>query len=216
MLFMLGLLEAGSVALLLAFLLLSGEADGFGFAPFGTAAATFSPGVQFILGVLLLLGFGAKLGLLPFYEWFPGAYGAGSGASGVILSGIVLNAAFFGLSRGLLEWLPPDSRAVFYLSVVVIAVGVISAILAIFYAFQEDDWRELLSFSTAENAAIAVTALGVALLFRLPMPCGHSIALSTVQRRRWAMSIIILVIFSNAWSSIIRLRPSSALIYSRR
>ena len=27
-------------------------------------------------------GFGAKLGLLPFYEWFPGAYGSGSGASG--------------------------------------------------------------------------------------------------------------------------------------
>ena len=58
------------------------------------------------IGVLLVIGFGAKLGLLPFYEWFPGAYGAGSGASGAILSGVVLNAAFFGLSRGLLDWVP--------------------------------------------------------------------------------------------------------------
>lgn len=33
------------------------------------------------------------------------------------------------------------------------------------YAFQQDDWRGLLSFSSAENAAIAVTALGTALMF---------------------------------------------------
>ena len=56
--------------------------------------------MQVVVGVLLVIGFGAKLGLLPFYEWFPGAYGAGSGASGAILSGVVLNAAFFALSRG--------------------------------------------------------------------------------------------------------------------
>ena len=63
---------------------------------------------QLFVGLLLLVGFGAKLGLLPFYEWFPGAYGAGSGATGAMLSGVVLNAAFFGLSRGLIEWLPVD------------------------------------------------------------------------------------------------------------
>ena len=56
---------------------------------------------QLFVGLLLLIGFGAKIGLLPFYEWFPGAYGAGSGATGAILSGVVLNAAFFALSRGL-------------------------------------------------------------------------------------------------------------------
>ena len=53
-----------------------------------------------------MIGFGAKLGLLPFYEWFPLAYGAGSGATGALLSGVVLNAAFFGLGRGLLDWVP--------------------------------------------------------------------------------------------------------------
>jgi NADH:ubiquinone oxidoreductase subunit 5 (subunit L)/multisubunit Na+/H+ antiporter MnhA subunit len=45
-------------------------------------------------------------------------------------------------------------------------IGVLSAILAVLYAFQQEDWRCLLSFSSAENAAIAVTALGAAILFR--------------------------------------------------
>ena len=92
--------------------------------------------MQIGVGLLLLVGFGAKLGLLPFYEWFPGAYGSGSGASGAILSGAVLNAAFFGLSRGLMEWLPPAPDGAFpLLAVIVIVIATISAILTILYAF---------------------------------------------------------------------------------
>jgi NADH:ubiquinone oxidoreductase subunit 5 (subunit L)/multisubunit Na+/H+ antiporter MnhA subunit len=43
--------------------------------------------------------------------------------------------------------------------------GVLSAILAIFYAFQQEDWRRLLSFSSAENATVAIAVLGVSSLF---------------------------------------------------
>jgi hydrogenase-4 component B len=162
-LFMLSLLEVGAVALIAATLTLAHAAGSFDFAAFPQAAATLSPGLKVGAGILLLIGFGAKLGLLPFYEWFPRAYGSGSGATGAMLSGVILNAAYFALARSLLEWLVPTS---FVLSTIVIAVAVISAVLAILYAFQENDWRELLSFSSAENAAIAVTALGASLLFR--------------------------------------------------
>ena len=41
----------------------------------------------------------------------------------------------------------------------------LSSILAVLYAFQQEDWRCLLSLSSAENASIAVTALGAAMLF---------------------------------------------------
>jgi hydrogenase-4 component B len=166
-LFMLALLEVGAVALLLAVLLGDNANGGVEFARFADGAGHLSGTSQLLLGALLLIGFGAKLGLLPFYEWFPGAYGAASGASGALLSGVVLNAAFFGLSRGLLKWLPAGiSGPLFALGVLVIVVGVLSAILAVLYAFQQEDWRDLLAFSTAENAAIAVTMLGVCLLFR--------------------------------------------------
>ncbi len=99
---MLGLLEVGAIALLVAVLLLAVAAHSFAFEAFGGAAGNLAVPIWRLIGVLLVIGFGAKLGLLPFYEWFPAAYGAGSGASGALLSGVVLNAAFFGLSRGLL------------------------------------------------------------------------------------------------------------------
>ncbi len=166
-LFMLALLEIGAVALMLAVAILGVRTSSLNFDSFVGGVAAVSPPMRIGVGILLLVGFGAKLGLLPFYEWFPGAYGSGSGASGAILSGAVLNAAFFGLSRGVMEWLPPAPDGAFpLLAVIAVGIGTISAILTILYAFQEDDWRQLLGLSTAENASIAVTALGAAMLFR--------------------------------------------------
>ena len=162
-LFMLGLLEVGAVALLVAIILLGLPAGSLSFAGFAHSAANLGGGGQALLGLLLLIGFGAKLGILPFYEWFPAAYGSASGASGAILSGVVLNAAFFGLSRARVGWLPASTPAI---GIVVVAVGTVSAVLAILYAFQQEDWRALLSFSSAENASIAVTTLGACVMFR--------------------------------------------------
>jgi hydrogenase-4 component B len=166
-LFMLALLEAGSVALLLAFIILANHAGDVSFAGFAAAARDMPDAEQLFIGFLLLVGFGAKLGLLPFYEWFPSAYGAGSGASGALLSGVVLNAAFFALARGLTEWLPVNALLpVSTPGIFIVAVGVLSAILTALYAFQQESWRELLSLSSAENGSIAVCLLGAALMFR--------------------------------------------------
>jgi formate hydrogenlyase subunit 3/multisubunit Na+/H+ antiporter MnhD subunit len=166
-LFMLALLEAGAVALILAFILLASHAHSLSFSDFSAAAAAMPRMEQLFVALLLLIGFGAKLGLLPFYEWFPGAYGAASGATGAIFSGVVLNAAFFGLSRGLVEWLPVDHGVpVSIAGIVIVAIAVLSAILTALYAFQQEGWRELLSLSSAENGSVAVCLLGIALMFR--------------------------------------------------
>jgi formate hydrogenlyase subunit 3/multisubunit Na+/H+ antiporter MnhD subunit len=166
-LFMLALLEVGAVALILAMILMADASGSADFAGFALTAHSLGMGWQVFLALLLMIGFGAKLGLLPFYEWFPGAYGAGSGATGAILSGVVLNAAFFGLARGLFEWLPARSGAnLSYIGIFIVAIAVVSAILTALYAFQQEGWRELLSLSSAENASIAVCLVGVAMMFR--------------------------------------------------
>jgi hydrogenase-4 component B len=165
-LFMLGLLEVGSVALILAMLLLATGTGSFSFEDFARAGPSLTDGVQAWIAVLLLVGFGAKLGLLPFYEWFPQAYGSGSGATGALMSGVVLNAAFFGLARGLSGWLTvANGHALAPVYAVVVGIAVVSAILTVLYSFQQDEWRCLLSFSSAENASLAVALLGASLMF---------------------------------------------------
>jgi formate hydrogenlyase subunit 3/multisubunit Na+/H+ antiporter MnhD subunit len=163
-LFMLAMLEVGSIALLVAIIIMATASQSLDFAAFAQAGTVVT--VPAMIGVLFVIGFGAKLGLLPFYEWFPGAYGSGSGATGAVMSGVVLNAAYFGLSRSLMDWLPTLHAHSPGFGIFVVTIGVLSAILAVLYAFQQEDWRCLLSFSSAENASVAVTALGAALLFR--------------------------------------------------
>jgi hydrogenase-4 component B len=163
-LFMLAMLEVGSVALLVAIIIMARPVQGLGFADFAQAGALVT--VPALVGILFVIGFGAKLGLLPFYEWFPAAYGSGSGASGAIMSGVVLNAAYFGLTRSLMDWLPSLHTAGAGFGIFIITVGVLSAILSVLYAFQQEDWRCLLSFSSAENASVSVALLGTSLLFR--------------------------------------------------
>ncbi len=163
-LFMVSLLEVGSVAVLLALLLLGSHASSQSFANFLTTYGMSTAGTL-LIGLLFLFGFGAKLGMLPFYEWFPSAYGSGSGATGVIFSGIVLNAAFYALGRATLQWLPHSGTWAIGTASIMVIAGVLSAILAIFYAFQQEDWRRLLSFSSAENATVAIATLGVSSLF---------------------------------------------------
>jgi len=123
-LFMLALLEVGAVALVLGIAILGTRIASLQLSDFNGAAVGLSQPAQIGIGLLFLIGFGAKLGLLPFYEWFPGAYGSGSGASGAIMSGVVLNAAFFGLSRALFNWLPaPPDGAFPTLAMIVIVVA---------------------------------------------------------------------------------------------
>ena len=75
-LYMLALLEVGVVGILLALLLLAqSSGTSVAFDAYTAGAHTMSSGSRIAVGLLTLFGFGAKLGLLPFYEWFPGAYG---------------------------------------------------------------------------------------------------------------------------------------------
>jgi len=183
-LLMLGLLEVGAVALLLGILLID-HFSGMSLGRLSVISAGMPSAVCLLVGLCLLVGFGAKLGLVPFYEWFPRAYGNASGATGVIFSTVVLNAAFSALERGWNSWLPltahPD--ALFALGVIGVAVGVVSAILAILFAFQQDDWRTLLSYSSAENASIAVTMLGVSAMF-------HGRGLDDLAGLAWTVALL--------------------------
>lgn len=164
-LFMLALLEAGAVALLAAYLALSATGGSTQFASFLTSVQALPGGLRLFIGLLLLAGFGAKIGIMPFYEWFPDAYGAASGATGALMSGIVLNAAFFALGRALLNWFQASPEVALELGIILVAAGVISAVANALYAFQQDSWRRLLAFSSAENGSVAVALLGAALIF---------------------------------------------------
>ena len=158
-------IDAG--CLLLGFALLmqvSGSAD---FASFRTAAAQLSGAQQAAAFVLFFLGFGIKVGVIPFHIWLPAAHPVAPSNISALLSGIVLKAGIYGMARiflGGLGVLPS------WAGLLVLIVGVASAVLGVLYALMEHDLKRLLAYHSIENIGIILIGLGAALVFRV---AGH-------------------------------------------
>jgi hydrogenase-4 component B len=158
-------IDAG--CLLLGFALLmqvSGSAD---FASFRTAATQMSGAQQAAAFVLFFLGFGIKAGVIPFHIWLPAAHPVAPSNVSALLSGIVLKAGIYGMARiflGGLGVLPS------WTGLLVLIVGVASAVLGVLYALMEHDLKRLLAYHSIENIGIILIGLGAALVFRV---AGH-------------------------------------------
>jgi hydrogenase-4 component B len=153
--------------LLLGFALLiqvSGSAD---FASFPTAAAQLSSTQQAAAFVLFFLGFGIKAGVIPFHIWLPAAHPVAPSNISALLSGIVLKAGIYGMVRIFLDGLGVLPS---WAGLLVLVVGVASAVLGVLYALMEHDLKRLLAYHSIENIGIILIGLGAALVFRV---AGH-------------------------------------------
>src|SRR5216683_390652 len=153
--------------LLLGFALLiqgSGSAE---FASFHTAAAHLSSTRQSAAFVLFFLGFGIKAGVIPFHIWLPAAHPVAPSNMSALLSGIVIKTGIYGMTRIFLDSLGGVPS---WAGLLVLIVGVVSALLGVLYALMEHDLKRLLAYHSIENIGIILMGLGAALIFRV---AGH-------------------------------------------
>lgn len=154
-------IDAGCVLLGFALLMqVSGSAD---FASFRGAAAQLSSAQQATAFVLLFLGFGFKAGIIPFHIWLPAAHPVAPSNISALLSGIVLKAGIYGMARMFLDGLGVLPS---WAGLLVLVVGVASAVLGVLYALMEHDLKRLLAYHSIENIGIILIGLGAALVFR--------------------------------------------------
>ncbi len=153
--------KLGGGALLAAFGLLYAQTGSFRFDEWASAAPSLGAGTRGVAFVLLLVGFGTKVGMMPFQGWLPVGHAAAPGASSATLSGIAINAGFYGLWRLVFDVLHP---AALWWGELTIIVGGLTALVGILYAVGQDDIKRFLGFSTIEHSGIALIGFGVALI----------------------------------------------------
>jgi hydrogenase-4 component B len=155
--------KLGGGALLAAFGLLYARTGSFRFEDWARLAPGLGGGVRGAVFVLLLIGFGTKVGMMPFQGWLPVGHAAAPGASSATLSGIAINAGFYGLWRLAFGALGTPSL---WWGELVLVVGGLSALVGILYAIAQDDLKRFLGFSTVEHSGIVLIGFGVALVGR--------------------------------------------------
>jgi hydrogenase-4 component B len=157
----LALTHLATAALVVAFAMLAAGAGSLTFEAFGAAAGAMSPLGRDVVFVLLLLGFGTKAGAIPLHIWLPRAHPVAPSHVSALMSGVMIKAGIYGIVRLGFEVL---GRGPEWWGLLVLAIGVASAILGVLYALMEHDLKRLLAFHSIENIGIILIGVGVALV----------------------------------------------------
>jgi hydrogenase-4 component B len=151
----------GTLALLLTFGLLAGPDGGYTFADIRAAHPSAATAAAIL--VLALVGAGSKAGLVPLHAWLPLAHPAAPSHVSALMSGVMTKVAVYGFVRIVFDLLgQPD----WWWSMVVLALGGITAVMGVLYALMQHDLKRLLAYHTVENIGIIFIGLGLALAFK--------------------------------------------------
>jgi hydrogenase-4 component F len=109
--------------------------------------------------VLLLVGYGTKMGLAPMHTWKPDAYGEAPSVVGAILAGGVTTMAFVALLR--VKRVVDAAGAGGMAEVTLLALGLFSMVVAAFFLLGTPDFKRMLAYSSVEH--MGILSVGAAL-----------------------------------------------------
>jgi len=164
----------GTLALLLSFGLLAGADGNYAFDTIRASHPTAA--LAALVLVLTVVGAGSKAGVVPLHAWLPLAHPAAPSHVSALMSGVMTKVAVYGFIRIVFDLLGPPA---WWWSMVVLAVGGITAVMGVLYALMQHDLKRLLAYHTVENIGIIYIGLGLALAFKAEgMPLAAALALT--------------------------------------
>ncbi len=113
-----------------------------------------------VAGVLLLIGFGVKLALVPLHTWLPDVYAQSPDAVSALLSAVITEAGLIALLRALV---PLSS-----VGTLLIGFGLVNMVVGNLLALRQHELKRLLAFSSLPQIGFMLFAIGVGLTTGTP------------------------------------------------
>jgi hydrogenase-4 component F len=129
--------------------------------------------------VLALVGYGTKVGLFPMHTWLPDAHSEAPSPVSAMFSGVLLPTALYAFLRVYRILPSPVPAAV---SDLVLAFGLLTALVAAFLLQRQRSYKRLLAYSSMEVMGLAVAGVaigGIALYGVLLLLVAHAFAKSS-------------------------------------
>jgi hydrogenase-4 component B len=150
----------GTLAALTGLLLLAGD----GPLDFDAIRVAERSALDQHLGVALtLVGFGTKAGVVPLHVWLPEAHPVAPSHVSALLSGVILKIGVYAMLRAALDLGGAPAEWIGY---VLLAAGLVSALLGVLYALVQHDLKRLLAFHSVENIGIILLGVGLGVVAR--------------------------------------------------
>jgi formate hydrogenlyase subunit 3/multisubunit Na+/H+ antiporter MnhD subunit len=134
----------------------------------GAHAGGLNPDIARLAGGLLLIGYGAKVGLFPFHTWLADAHSQAPAPVSALMSGVLLSVAFSVLIR--LKPIIDAATGPTFLRSWLLVIGLATLVVAALMLTVTPDIKRMLAYSSMENmgliaiAAAAGSTLAIAAL----------------------------------------------------
>ncbi len=119
-------------------------------------AHTLDPAVTRLAGGLLLIGYGAKTGLVPFHTWLADAHSQAPAPVSALMSGVLLAVAFSVLLR--IKPVIDAATGPGFLRAGLITIGLATLLVAAAMLTVTGDLKRLLAYSSMENMGLIALA----------------------------------------------------------
>ncbi|MCU0944607.1 MAG: complex I subunit 5 family protein [Rubritepida sp.] len=149
---------AGEIALLLGFALLATRAPGESLAIADVAPVLAAAPGGFVIGLLMVIGFGLKMGLVPLHVWLPVAHPAAPTPGSAVLSGAIIKAGVIGLIRFL-----PVGGAPVAAGESLAVLGFATAFWGVAMGLTQRNPKTVLAYSSVSQMGVVAAVLGMGL-----------------------------------------------------
>ena len=122
-------------------------------------AEELDAGVMRIAFALLVLGFGAKAGMVPLHSWLPDAHSQAPAPVSALMSGVLLPVAVYALMR--YRVIAVGSLEPSFVRGLLLVVALTSLALAASLIIAQRDYKRLLAYSSIEHMALVVMGLAI-------------------------------------------------------
>lgn len=121
-------------------------------------AKNLDPAIVKFAFIFILVGFGTKAGLAPMHTWLPDAHSEAPSPISALLSGVLLNCAFYGILR--FHVISSQSIGHDFSNSLLIILGAVSIGIAAASIYFQKDIKRLLAFSSVEHMGIVSVGIG--------------------------------------------------------
>jgi hydrogenase-4 component F len=141
-------------------------------------ADRLDPAVTRIAIGLLVLGFGAKAGLIPLHAWLPDAHSQAPAPVSALMSGVLLSVAFYSVLR--FKAIADAALGAAFMRTLLLTVALATLAVAAILLIGQRDFKRMLAYSSMEH--MGLIALGAAVGTRLAIAAvllhmaGHGLA----------------------------------------
>jgi hydrogenase-4 component F len=122
-------------------------------------APKLNPTTMKLAFIFILVGYGTKAGLAPVRNWLPDAHSEAPSPISALLSGILLNTAFYGIMR-FVTITDPSTGSVFTGNLLIL-FGLISMGISSVFILVQTNYKRLLAYSSIEHMGIISLGIGI-------------------------------------------------------